>query len=292
MNTISKFSFFTFIFLLLGNLGFSQSYYADYQIAKSELDKENWYEAKKLYTVAIEKGLDETLRIGKEKITSIMVRCLIGRSIANQELGSYDKAAEDLTYFISFLRQDKIQGTEEDLNNFRNYYPEAYVDRSYSFIQLEMYDEACEDLQTHLNLTPNSEVSQEVKRIQNLIGCNRDINEKSNEEVVKFRIIDAEITERGKGNKFNEPKKIKNPPTLITMDNTQVKVYGNQTEVFDIIKFSPKKEHSKHTTYISFTAVDDHGNSMEHRLVDISGERWIYLSYPGYMCMYKLKPAT
>lgn len=90
-------------FLLAGSC-YSQPYQEYYKRAKKELDSENWTKSIQYYEMAIDEGMNQTLNIGKKNLPFLLIRCLLGSSVANQELKNYKTVAQNLTIVISLYR--------------------------------------------------------------------------------------------------------------------------------------------------------------------------------------------
>jgi hypothetical protein len=237
--------------------------------------------------------LDETINIGKEKIPFLLVRCLIGRSAANLELKNFESSALDLTVVISFFRQNKIIGEEDELNNLKNYLPDAYFERGLSLGLLGLKNDACEDLNKSLELETDSTFKERIFKAMELFECNSDHNNNStseNNEILKFDILEGEYTVKQESGEFGETRIIENLPTLLVIENNKrIIIYGNEKRVFDIIKFLPKEEYkADNIVFQPFRAIDDNGNEMTHRLATIAGQTWLYISYPEIQLFYRV----
>lgn len=280
------------LFLWSINILNAQSYRPVYEKAKSYLDNENWELAHKFYTTAINTGLNETINIGKEKIPFLLIRCLIGRGTAYTELQKFNEAAVDFTIVISFYNQNKINGTQEELNILKNYLPEAYLDRGTALGLAGLRNEACEDLKTSLKLESDLDGKERVYKTMEIFQCSstqNNIENSTDKKITKFRIIEAEISNKLPMGKFSEATVIKNPPSLMMLENgIRLTIYSSEKQVFDIFKILPTEEYnSDKVTFQPFEAVDHNGNEMTHRFVNIAGDNWVYLSYPDFMVMYR-----
>lgn len=283
------------LLLLFGSVNIlsAQSYRPDYEKAKSNLDKENWELANKFYTIAINKGLDETINIGKEKIPFLLIRCLIGRGTTYMELAKFNEAAVDFTIVISFYNQNKLIATQEELSILKNYLPEAYFDRGTALGLAGLKKEACEDLKMSLKIDPEQDGRERTLKTMEIFECNsiqdNNIENSTDKKITKFRILEAEISKKLPTGTFSEATVIKNPPSLMMLENGQrLTIYASEKQVFDIFKILPTEEYkSDKVTFQPFEAVDHNGNEMTHRFVNIAGDNWVYLTYPDFMVMYR-----